>query len=266
MSHRTIAIVLAALLVALPVSPVAASQDDSTQLDGSIDSAEEAVLFARNVAEVKGHLYASVRLAGDLQPVEAEFHAEHAYTDYWAEGSARGPVGPAITDANESLAAELETALASLEANATALGPEEFERRVLEEVFPLLDRALNETIPAEYRENSTFDVRVTNAVIERIDEEYNGEITPEGAVDQYREYWDARGFIVQAMNRYESAIAPTLDRDGRARADTLFTELQARASLQAPSSELEAVTAELRSALSDSVDETTEAAETTTTT
>lgn len=67
------------------------------------------------------------------------------------------------------------------------------------------------------------------------------------------------------MTQYESAIAPTLDQDGRARADVLFTELQARTSLQAPSSELEAVTAELRAALSDAVNGTTEAPETTTT-
>lgn len=264
MSHRTTAVVFAALLIALPVSPVAASQDDSSQLDGSIDSREEAVLFARNVAEVKGHLYAAVRLAGDLQPVEAEFHAEHAYTDYWTAGSTRGPVGPAITNANESLAAELEIALAGLEANATALGPEEFERRVLEDVFPLLDRVLDETIPPEYSERPDFDVRVMNALLERTDEEYNGEITPEGAVDQYREYWDARGFIVQATNQYESTIAPTLDREARTETDALFAELQALASLQAPSPELEAVTADLRSTLSGATNGTTEGTETTT--
>lgn len=86
-------LVLAGLVLAMAGGPVSPSPSetktaDTAEIDGTINSSEEAVAFARNVDEVKGHLRASIRLAGDGQPEEAQFHATHAYTDYWKE--ARG--------------------------------------------------------------------------------------------------------------------------------------------------------------------------------
>lgn len=103
MSHRTsIAVVVAAVVVTAAVGPAAASPTRQARTDvalnGEIDSSEEAVLFAHTVDEVKGHLRASTRLAGDRQPEEAAFHACHAFTDYWTEGSARGPLERARAD------------------------------------------------------------------------------------------------------------------------------------------------------------------------
>ncbi|PSP43731.1 hypothetical protein BRC68_06015, partial [Halobacteriales archaeon QH_6_64_20] len=84
MSHSTLTAVVVAGVVlamaggpvgALPSGTVAAAQTDRIEIDANVDSNEEAVAFARNVMEVKGHLQASVRLAGDFQPEEAAFHA-----------------------------------------------------------------------------------------------------------------------------------------------------------------------------------------------
>jgi hypothetical protein len=278
-----IAVIVAALVVGATIGPSVAStttseESDDAQLDENIDSMEEAVLFARNVREVKGHLRASVRLAGDFQLSEAEFHAEHAYTDYWAEGSLRGPIGPAIADANPSLANELETKLQALESDSTSLSSAEYERVVIEEVFPLLNQALHETIPAEYREGPRFDTRVTKALLDRIDDEYTGGISPSETaqsldqyrggtvqgIDGYREYWDARGFIVEAGIYYSEEVAPTLDREDRRAAAQSFAELQAVASLQASPSALTSITDELRSQLPETDDEATETSTSTT--
>jgi hypothetical protein len=258
MSHRTsIAFVVTAMVVAAAVGPAVASAAEQTetdvQLDGEIDSREEAVLFARNVDEVKGHLRASIRLAGNYQPEEVQFHADHAYTDYWNASSPRGPLQPAIASANESLASELETKLASLDSKATSLSPTAYERYVREEVFPLLDRALDDAIPSEYRESEDFDADVTVAVLDRIEGEYAAGINESGAVasrEGYWEYWDARGFIVQASERYEGELAPTFGPLAHTQVEESFTELQANASRQASPSELTAITADLRSTLS----------------
>jgi hypothetical protein len=258
MSHRTsIAFVVAAAVVVATVGPALASPagqaGTDVELAGEIDSREEAVRFARNVEEVKGHVRASIRLAGTYQPGEVEFHADHAYTDYWNESSVRGPLQPAIASANESLARELEARLASLDSKATSLSPTAYERYVHEELFPLLNRAREAAIPSEYREGENFDADVTDALLERIEEEYAAGIDESGAVtsrEGYREYWDARGFIRQANERYEEGIAPTLGPLARAEADDSFIELQATASLQASSAELTTITADLRSTLS----------------
>ena len=272
MSHSTLtAVVVAGVVLAMaggpvdasPSGTVAAAQTDQTdriEIDANVDSNEEAVAFARNVMEVKGHLQASVRLAGDFQPEEAAFHAEHAYADYWNESSPRGPLAPAVEAANESLASDFEAELEALESASRELSPEAYERRVREEVFPLLDRALVAAVPSAYRENETFDARVTNALLERIDGEYAAAINASGDVtsrEGYREYWDARGFVVQASERYEGAIAPTLDDSARTRANDSFAELQARASLERPPAELRSVAADLRSTLSSAANEST---------
>lgn len=73
-------------------------------------------------------------------------------------------------------------------------------------MFPILDRALEGTIPSEYPENESFDADVTNALLERVDKEYTAAINDSGDVVEYCEYWDARGFIVQANARYDEEI------------------------------------------------------------
>lgn len=69
-----------------------------------------------------------------------------------------------------------------LRTSASSLSPNEYERYVEEEVFPLLDQALNETVPSEFRENERFNVRVIYALLERVDEEYTGRLNSSGAV------------------------------------------------------------------------------------
>jgi len=262
LQRRLIPIVIGALLVATAVFVAAGSaetaQDNEPQLDESIDSMDEAVTFSRNINEMKGHLRASVRISADFQPSEAEFHGEHAFTDYWAEGSIRGPIEPAVRNADESLATELEGELRALERNSTSLTTEEYEQRVNEEVFPLLDRALSESIPERFRENASFDLRVMNALFDRIDEEYTAGVSSSGdprGIDGYREYWDAVGFIGQADTLYTQEIAPTLNESERAEIEEQFARLQAAAAFsRVPPSELKPIVTDLRSHLSDAVD------------
>jgi hypothetical protein len=257
---------MAALLVATAAVAVTGStaetQTNDTQLDESIDSMEEAVLFARNINEAKGHLRASVRLAADFQPAEAEFHGQHVFTDYWAEGSPRGPIEPAVRNANGFLADELETELQALELDSTSLTAAAYEQRVTEEVFPRLDQAFVASVPERFRENTSFDVRVMHALLDRIDEEYTLGVSstgdPEG-INGYREYWDALGFIGQAEALYSDEIAPTLNESERADIETQFDRLQAVAAFErAPPSELTPVTNQLRSTLSDAANATNE--------
>lgn len=163
--------------------------------DDAAGPAETPVAFARNVEEIKGHLTSSVTLLERDRSEDAALHAGHA-TDYF------GPVLTPLRDVNPQLATQLRGRLSGIEAKVRSLDVDEYETYVNEELFALLDQAVNAVVPKDTRDSPTFDVEVINALAGRIAEEYTAAVPSAGTIELTGEYWDARGFLTRIEQRY----------------------------------------------------------------
>lgn len=163
-----------------------------------------AVDYVRNAEEVRGHLDASVRLltAGDASA--AVLHGGHG-ADYAAT------LLPPVRRADPDLAADLREALLGIDAAGDAAA---YERRVTEEILPLVGDAVDVAVPEEFVGETAFSAAVTIALLERIAEEYTAAVAPDETIERYGEYWDARGFYGRVAERV-SGLADDLDGEVR---------------------------------------------------
>lgn len=186
---------------ALATSAVLGRQGVSAQQsDGAtasvIEELDAAVTFVRNVEEVRGHLTSSVSLLENERPEDAALHAGHA-SDYF------GPVLPEVRDVDPELATELRGHLSGLEGQVRSSDADEYEAYVTDEVFPLLESAVEAVVPSDIRDSLGFDVRVMNALAGRIAGEYTAAVPSAGTIELAGEYWDARGFLTRIEARYD---------------------------------------------------------------
>jgi hypothetical protein len=192
----------------------AGQSDESTESD--IEGMDAAVTFVRNVEEVRGHLTSSVSLLENERPEDAALHAGHG-SDYF------GPVLPEVRDVDPELATELRGHIAGLEGQVRSSDADEYEAYVTDEVFPLLDSAVEAVVPSDIRDQQAFDVRVMNALAGRIADEYTAAVPSAGTIDLPGEYWDGRGFLTRIEARYEGLDDFSAGSDAL---DSLRTEIE----------------------------------------
>jgi hypothetical protein len=166
------------------------------QLDGSpLDSMGDAVTFARNVEEVRGHLTSSATLLEREDLSGADLHAGHG-SDYFA------PVLTPLRDVDPDLATRLRGRISSLPDRLASMDADEYRTHLDEDVYPLLTEAMAAVVPAGVRESQSFRVRVMNALAGRIADEYSAAVPSAGTVELAGEYWDGRGFLTRIEARY----------------------------------------------------------------
>lgn len=173
----------------------------------SVDGIEDAVAYARAAGEVRGHAYASRKLSEYGDGDAASLHAGHG-PDYAMA------LLPAVQAEAPDLAATLQERMFALSDRVGSASPGEYEQFVTEELFPPLAEAESLVLPDELAGTTSFDARVTIALLGRIEEEYAKAVTDEEVIELYGEYWDARGFYHRVTRRYD-AMKSDLDRETR---------------------------------------------------
>jgi hypothetical protein len=166
------------------------------QLDDSpLDSMADAVTFARNVEEVRGHLTSSATLLEREDVSGADLHAGHG-SDYFA------PVLTPLRDVDPDLATRLRGRISSLPDRLSSMDAEEYRNHLDENVYPLLTGAMAAVVPAGVRDSQSFRVRVMNALAGRIADEYSAAVPSAGTIELAGEYWDGRGFLTRIEAHY----------------------------------------------------------------
>jgi len=178
----------------------------STDADdhGSAESTETAVAYVRNVEEVRGHLVSATTLLERGRREDAALHAGHG-ADYFAA------VLPPVRDEEPELATRLRARLNEVPERVALDDASAFDAFVTEEVYPLLDDAVGLVVDSETRDSTAFDVRVMNALADRIADEYDAAVTADGTVQEEGEYWDGRGFLVRTEERYDEVDSAVAD-------------------------------------------------------
>ncbi|MFB6128662.1 MAG: hypothetical protein ABEJ47_02755, partial [Halorhabdus sp.] len=169
-----------------------------------ITSEDEAVTFVERILEMKGHLNASVYWAAQGNVAEAKTHAKHPKNEYW------NLVGPEIEAANATFAQRLESKLNALPEKAATMEPGEYRAHIRQDIYPLLDEAVNRTVAADARSGLAFEGEVAMKLLDRIGVEYANAMNDQGEIVNLMEYWDARGFANVLETRYDAEIAPEL--------------------------------------------------------
>jgi hypothetical protein len=176
-----------------------ASDDEHGHGHGS-GTADSDVAYVRNVEEVRGHLTSSATLLSNGRREDAALHAGHG-SDYFAA------VLPPVRDADPALASRLRGRLRAVRDRVETADAAAFEAFVTDEVFPLLDEAVETVVPEDVRGTTAFDVEVMNALASRIAGEYTAAVTPAGEIELSGEYWDARGFLTRIEARHDAMDA-----------------------------------------------------------
>ncbi|GGN09911.1 twin-arginine translocation signal domain-containing protein [Halarchaeum nitratireducens] len=208
----------------------------------SVEGREDALDYARNVEEVKGHLLAASELKQLGDSSGTAFHARHA-PDYAMT------VLPPLYASDPGLAGDVLTRMTSALERGHSLGADAFDDYATGETFDLLDDAMETAVSEEFRGTTPFTASIIVALAGRIEEEYSAAV-PEGeAVDLYGEYWDARGFLRRVETHY-AAIESDLDAETRDAAGTAVETLRTNVDTVSTADELSGTVSDLESALS----------------
>jgi hypothetical protein len=226
-------VLLVTSLVGAVASPGAAH---GPATDGTTD---DAVTYVRNAEEVKGHLESSIRLKHQGKTSHVSLHSGHA-ADYLSV------LIPPVRNANADLATRLHARLRNVDERATSLSASEYETHVREDVFPLIDRAVETVVEEKKRESIAFNAKVNNALLNRIDDEYAAAVRPNETIALQGEYWDGRGFLVRIEHRYEDAVRPALNERQRSAWDSGLDRLRGGMEAVAAPSNVTATTLDLR--------------------
>jgi len=178
------------------------SGGDAAEASGEV----EYVTYVRNAEEVRGHLASSVELLRRDRVEDARLHAGHA-TDYL------GALMPPVRDEDPELATRLRARLRGLDRRVAAMTADGYAGYVDREVLPLVDRAVETVVPSDLGGTTAFEVRVSEALVGRIVEEYDAAVSPDGTIEKAGEYWDARGFLGRVESRH-GRVAADLDGAG----------------------------------------------------
>lgn len=197
-------------------TPTESDSEGTETAESEDDSVQASVTFVRNVEEVRGHLTSSVALLNEDRPEDAALHAGHG-SDYYA------PVLTPLRDEDPELATDLRGHLTGLDEEVESSTASEYETYVNDEVFPLLTDAVEAVVDSETRNTQSFDVRVMNALADRIADEYSAAVPEAGTIDLVGEYWDGRGFLTRIEERYDSLSDFTA---GSETLDSLRTEME----------------------------------------
>ncbi|GGL21408.1 hypothetical protein GCM10009037_00860 [Halarchaeum grantii] len=245
---RTLTALVLAVLLAVPTGAAAVAPADvnaagtsATQFDTGHEaeaSADGDVAFVRTIEEMKGHLTVSVQYAKAGDTEMAAHHAGHPHEEYWSA------VNATLSEANASLAADLEAALLAAPDHARNDSASEYATYVNETLFEKFDAA-ERAVAGEQMENATFSAAVSRDLLQRAVQEYGEGVAANGTVVEQMEYDDARGFALRAEALYESNVRATLSEHAREELDELFETLHGDIDGAAAPSDVEQITASI---------------------
>jgi hypothetical protein len=185
-----------------------ASQVNSTQIG-----------FVSNMEQIRGHLNAAVMNKEAGNNTLAKAHTLHPIAEIYSS------IEPQISNSNVTLNETLATNLNQFSQMVNTSSSNEFNAQS-QKVNELLNQTLQQVIPAEIADNSTFRLGVVSDLLSIAGVEY-GEAVENGTIKEIVEYQDGQEFVSRAQGLF-SQTSPTLPSNlgpEVQEANTFFSEL-----------------------------------------
>jgi hypothetical protein len=167
-----------------------ASQVNSTQIG-----------FVSNIEQIRGHLDAAVMNKEAGNNTLAKAHTLHPIAEIYSS------IEPQISNANVTLNETLATNLNQLSEIVNTSSLNEFNAQS-QRIDGVLNQTLQQVIPTEIAENSTFRLGVISDLLSIAGVEY-GEAVENGTIKEMVEYQDGQAFVSRAQDVF-SQTSPTL--------------------------------------------------------
>jgi hypothetical protein len=172
------------------LTPITDQGLNSTQVD-----------FASNIEQIRGHLNAAVMNKESGNNTLAQAHTLHPIAEIYSS------IEPQISNANSTLNETLATNLNQLSQIVNTSSTDEFDSQS-QRINGFLNQILQQVIPIETANNSTFRLGVVSDLLSIAGEEY-GEAVENGSIKEIVEYQDGQAFISRAQDVF-SQTSPTL--------------------------------------------------------
>jgi hypothetical protein len=172
------------------LTPITDQGLNSTQVD-----------FASNIEQIRGHLNAAVMNKESGNNTLAQAHTLHPIAEIYSS------IEPQISNANSTLNETLATNLNQLSQIVNTSSTDEFDSQS-QRINGILNQILQQVIPIETANNSTFRLGIVSDLLSIAGEEY-GEAVENGSIKEIVEYQDGQAFISRAQDVF-SQTSPTL--------------------------------------------------------
>jgi hypothetical protein len=172
------------------LTPITDQGLNSTQVD-----------FASNIEQIRGHLNAAVMNKESGNNTLAQAHTLHPIAEIYSS------IEPQISNANSTLNETLATNLNQLSQIVNTSSTDEFDSQS-QRINGILNQTLQQVIPIETTNNSTFRLGIVSDLLSIAGEEY-GEAVENGSIKEIVEYQDGQAFISRAQDVF-SQTSPTL--------------------------------------------------------
>ena len=157
--------------------------------------------FASNIEQIRGHLNAAVMNKEAGNNTLAQAHTLHPIAEIYSS------IEPQISNANSTLNETLATNLNQLSQIVNTSSTDEFDSQS-QRINGILNQTLQQVIPIETANNSTFRLGIVSDLLSIAGDEY-GEAVENGSIKEIVEYQDGQAFISRAQDVF-SQTSPTL--------------------------------------------------------
>jgi hypothetical protein len=157
--------------------------------------------FVSNMEQIRGHLNAAVMNKEAGNNTLAKAHTLHPIAEIYSS------IEPQISNTNVTLNETLATNLNQLSQMVNTSSSNEFNVQS-QKINGLLNQTLQQVIPAEIADNSTFRLGVVSDLLSIAGVEY-GEAVENGTIKEIVEYQDGQAFVSRAQDLF-SQTSPTL--------------------------------------------------------
>jgi hypothetical protein len=160
--------------------------------------------FVSNIEQIRGHLNAAVMNKEAGNNTLAKAHTLHPITEIYSS------IEPQISNANSTLNETLATNLNQFSEMVNTSSTDEFDAQS-QRIKGFLNQTVQEVIPRETVDNSTFKLGVVSDLLSIAGVEY-GEAVENGSIKEIVEYQDGQAFISRAQDVFSQA-APSIPQE-----------------------------------------------------
>jgi hypothetical protein len=184
----------------------AQEQDNGTLRNASASTTNQGlnstqVDFVSNIEQIRGHLNAAVMNKESGNNTLAKAHTLHPIAEIYSS------IEPQISNVNSTLNETLATNLNQLSQIVNTSSIDEFDTQS-QKINGLLNQTVQQVIPTNIADNSTFKLGVASNLLSIAGVEY-GEAVENGTIKEIVEYQDGQAFVSRAQDVFSQA-APTL--------------------------------------------------------
>jgi hypothetical protein len=155
--------------------------------------------FVSNIEQIRGHLNAAVMNKEAGNNTLAKAHTLHPIAEIYSS------IEPQISNANSTLNETLATNLNQFSEMVNTSSKDDFDTQS-QSINGFLNQTVQEVIPSETVDNSTFKLGVVSDLLSIAGVEY-GEAVENGSIKEIVEYQDGQAFISRAQDVFSQAAS-----------------------------------------------------------